>query len=121
MIRPRLASFSLSRSFLSGVNFLSRASAILVALRRMAAARRAIRVFFMFSFLYLGLGCTPFIFTCRSLGLFMLAMFSGFSARCHSSHIVWEVLAWVLLSDAIGPKSIGSLGPVMVWIGVVML
>jgi len=30
------------------VNFLSRASAILVALRRMAAARRAIIVFFMF-------------------------------------------------------------------------
>ncbi len=76
---------------------------------------------FHVSFLYLGLGCAPFIFTCRSLGLFMFAMFSGFSARCHSSHIVWEVLAWVLLSDAIGPKSTGSLGPVMVWIGVVVL
>jgi len=51
----------------------------------------------------------------------MLVMFSGFRARCHSSHIVWDVLIWVLLSDAIGPKSIGSLGPVRVWIGAVML
>lgn len=84
-------------------------------------ARRAVRVFFIVSFLYLGFGSTPFIFTCRSLGLFMLVMFSGFRARCHSSHIVWDVLIWVLLSDAIGPKSIGSLGPVRVWIGAVML
>ena len=48
LIRPRLDSFRLSRRFLSGVIFLSRASAILAALRRMVMRRRAVRVFFIF-------------------------------------------------------------------------
>lgn len=48
LIRPRLDSLSFSLMFLSGVNFLSRASAILAALRRVVMARRMVMVFFMF-------------------------------------------------------------------------
>lgn len=46
LIRPRLASFSFR--FFSGVNFFSRASAILVELRRMVMRMRVVMVFFIF-------------------------------------------------------------------------